>query len=355
MPERLVWPAHVVLNFSSRTIRLAVIVLKALRKGAEAASGRAAFKEPAQARVSPSRLQIHTAKQIIQLIREDELEPGFHFREEALAERLGVSRTSIRAGLRILHEKGLLTARQNRGFTLAASPNGLDVTIELPTSADETLYMAIAQDRLAGRLPQSATETELMRRYDCGRHLVLAALAALSEEGLVRRGRGREWQFREILNSPQARKQSYELRLMVEPAALLLPGFSADRSEISDIRTRHLALIEDRRSLSRREVFDIDAGFHEMLARFSRNDAVLEAIRQQNRLRRLMEYESYPDAARVWAWSGEHVAVIDALLGGDRKLASDRLAQHLRNAMSQANGMATQNVKPKGPRRSRRP
>lgn len=196
--------------------------------------------------------------------------------------------------------------------------------------------MAIARDRLAGLLPKSATETELMRRYDCGRHLVLAALAALSEEGLVRRGRGREWQFREILNSPQARTQSYELRLMIEPAALLLPGFRADRSEMSDMRARHVALMSNGRILSRRDVFDIDASFHEMLGRFSGNEAILEVIRQQNRLRRLMEYQSYPDAARVWAWSEEHVAVIDALLDGDQPLASERLTQHLRNAMSPA-------------------
>jgi DNA-binding GntR family transcriptional regulator len=295
----------------------------------------------------PSRLQIHTARQIVGLIRRDELTPGFHFREEALAQRLDVSRTSVRAGLRILHEKGLLIARQNRGYTLAKGPGEVDVAVELPTSADETLYMAIARDRLAGLLPQSATETDLMRRYDCGRHLVLAALATLSEEGLVRRGRGREWQFREILNSQEARRQSYELRMMVEPAGLLLAGFEADRDEMADMRARHVAMMTNGQVLSRRDVFDIDASFHEMLARFSGNEGVLEVVRQQNRLRRLMEYQSYPDAARVWEWSGEHLAVIDALLDGDRALASSRLAQHLHNAMSQVNGVTAAGRKPK--------
>lgn len=323
---------------------------RTLRKGARATPKRPT--EQGSARLNPSRLQVHTAKQIVGLIRQDELQPGFHFREEALAQRLGVSRTSVRAGLRILHEKGLVTARQNRGYTLAAVSGTSDVSIDLPTSADETLYMVIARDRLAGLLPQSATETELMRRYDCGRHLVLAALAALSEEGLVRRGRGREWQFREILNSPQARRQSYELRLMVEPAALLLPGFRVDRDEMSEMRGRHVALMSNGRTLSRRDVFDIDASFHEMLAGFSGNDAVLEVIRQQNRLRRLMEYQSYPDAARVWAWSGEHIAVIDALLNGDRSLASGRLAQHLQTAIVAGQRPSAQAAKPK-PNRKR--
>lgn len=317
-----------------------------MRKSARAAPKKAAdLKGARSGRLKPSRLQIHTAKQIVGLIRQDELTPGFHFREEALARRLNVSRTSVRAGLRILHERGLLTARQNRGYTLAKGLGEVAVAVELPTSADETLYMAIARDRLAGLLPHSATETELMRRYDCGRHLVLAALAALSEEGLVRRGRGREWQFREILNSQEARRQSYELRLMVEPAGLLLPGFHVDRDEISDMRARHVAMMTNGQTLSRRDVFDIDASFHEMLARFSGNEGVLEVVRQQNRLRRLMEYQSYPDAARVWAWSGEHLAVIDALLDGDRTLASSRLAQHLHNAVSQTNDVAPRSRK----------
>ena len=325
---------------------------RSLRKGAKAAPKAPELYGARSARLRPSRLQIHTAKQIVGLIRQDELTPGFHFREEALAQRLGVSRTSVRAGLRILHQQGLLTARQNRGYTLAKSFGEVDVSLELPASADETLYMSIARDRLAGLLPQSATETELMRRYDCGRHLVLAALAALSEEGLVRRGRGREWQFREILNSQEARRQSYELRMMVEPAGLLLAGFQADRNEMSDMRARHVAMMSNGRILSRRDVFDIDASFHEMLARFSGNEAVLEVIRQQNRLRRLMEYQSYPDAARVWAWSGEHLAVIDSLLDDDRPLASSRLAQHLHNAMSQTNDVAPRSRKRKPARRA---
>lgn len=292
-------------------------------------AGRNGHKRP-----NPSRLQVHTAKQIIELIRQDDLPSGHHLREEALAQRLDVSRTSIRAGLRILHEQGLLVARQNRGYTLARGLHEIETTAELPTSADETLYMRIARDRVANRLPESTTETELMRRYDSGRNLVLAALAILSEEGLVRRGRGREWRFREILNSPQAQQQSYQLRLILEPAALLLPGFVPDKSELDDMRNRQLTLMSSAgRAGSRRDVFDTDASFHELLARFSGNAFVLEVIRQQNRLRRLMEYESYPDAARVRAWSREHVAVIDAVLDGNNGLAARRLEHHLRNAM----------------------
>lgn len=302
-------------------------------------------------RPNPSRLQVYTAKQIIALIRQDELPSGHHLREEALTHRLDVSRTSVRAGLRMLHEQGLVVARRNRGYVLARGPDEIQLTTELPTSADEALYMRIARDRVANRLPQTTTETELMRRYDCGRNLVLAALAMLSEEGLIRRGRGREWQFREVLNSPQIRRQSYELRLMLEPAALLLPRFRPDKSKLVEMRDRQVALmLSVGRAASWREVFDVDAGFHEILAHFSRNEFVLEIICQHNRLRRLVEYESYPDAARVRAWSREHVAVIDAILEGNNKLASHRLALHLHNAMVPSAGLTPAIGRMKSPR-----
>jgi DNA-binding GntR family transcriptional regulator len=193
--------------------------------------------------------------------------------------------------------------------------------------------MLIARDRLAGALPESVTETDLMRRYSAGRHLVLAALALLLEEGVVHRGHGREWQFRPFLKSRRAREESYDFRLILEPSALLLPTFCIVRPELLRMRDlqNHL-LASSGRGISSREVFQTDASFHELLGSFSRNSFVLSAIRQQTRLRRLLEYQSYPNATRVRAWCLEHIAVIDALLNSDRQLAAQHLTKHLENA-----------------------
>jgi len=319
-------------------------VAKALRKRAEKILCGVFTARKGHKRPNPSRLQVYTAKQIIALILQDSLASGHHLREEALARRLNVSRTSIRAGLEMLHDQGVVVGRQNRGYVLARGSDEIHLSTELPTSADEALYMRIARDRVANRLSHATTETELMRRYDCGRNLVLAALAMLSEEGLIRRGRGREWRFRDILNSPQIRRQSYELRLMLEPAGLLMAGFKPDEVELAEMRNRQIALMDSAgKAASWREVFFVDASFHEMLARFSGNEFVLEVIRQHNRLRRLIEYESYPDASRVRAWLREHVAVIDAIIVKDNKLASRRLAAHLRNAMGPATARVSTN------------
>ena len=81
-----------------------------------------------------------------------------------------------------------------------------------------------------------------------------------------------------------------------------------------------------------REVFHTDASFHEELARMSGNSFVLSALHQQNRLRRLIEYQGYRDVGRVHTWCREHVAITDALLRGANRKASARLTLHLTNA-----------------------
>jgi DNA-binding GntR family transcriptional regulator len=302
-------------------------------KWARGAAAAPAGKANGAAGFRPSRLQVSTANALLNLIREDDMPAGHHLGEEMLAERLGVSRTSVRGALRILEGQNILEARPRRGYRLRQASHEIEAGTELPISLDEKLYMMIARDRLAGELPESATETDLMRRYGVGRHLILAALALLSEEGIVHRGNGREWRFRDILKSRRARDESYEFRLMVEPSALLLPTFRIVKPELLRMRDLQSRLLTSSvRGVSSREVFHTDASFHELLGSFSGNSFVLSSIRQQNRLRRLLEYQSYPNASRVKAWCLEHISVIDALLDDDQHLATRHLTKHLENA-----------------------
>ncbi len=83
------------------------------------------------------------------------------------------------------------------------------------------------------------------------------------------------------------------------------------------------------------ELFEVDAGFHDMLVQMSGNNFFISAIEQQNRLRRLIEYSGYRDGARRRAWCREHLSVIDALLAGKRQRAAQLLEQHLKNAQRQ--------------------
>jgi len=61
------------------------------------------------------------ADRIRQLIVQGRLRPGEILRQEALAERFGVSRSPVREALRLLESEGLVLYRPNRGAVVAAA------------------------------------------------------------------------------------------------------------------------------------------------------------------------------------------------------------------------------------------
>ena len=280
------------------------------------------------------------ARQILDLISEARFDPGHHLREQHLADALGVSRTPVRAGLKELTGMGAVEARPNQGFFLLKRSNELDqLEIEQSKSNDQKLYEQLVHDRIAGILPESFTQTEISQRYDVDRGVLTRTLVKLSEDGLIARNAGHGWRFLQTLNSDIALRNSYGFRLMIEPMALLTPNLHVDRQMLKRLRARHLRLIThpDITQVPAKEIFETDAAFHELLAAASGNLFVLQAIQQQNRLRRLLEFGSYHNKRRVKEWCEEHVAIIDALRENKQEQAAELMRKHLQYAFDQVN------------------
>ena len=280
------------------------------------------------------------ARQILDLISEARFDPGHHLREQHLADALGVSRTPVRAGLKELTRMGAVEARPNQGFFLLKRSNELDqLEIEQSKSNDQKLYEQLVHDRIAGILPESFTQTEISQRYDVDRGVLTRTLVKLSEDGLIARNAGHGWRFLQTLNSDIALRNSYGFRLMIEPMALLTPNLHVDRQMLKRLRARHLRLIPhpDITQVPAKEIFETDAAFHELLAEASGNLFVLQAIQQQNRLRRLLEFGSYHNKRRVKEWCEEHVAIIDALRENKQEQAAELMRKHLQYAFDQVN------------------
>ena len=275
------------------------------------------------------------ARQLLDLICEARFDPGHHLREQYLADALGVSRTPVRAGLKELTRLGAVEARPNQGFYLLKSVDELQqLAIETPQSSDQTLYELLVRDHINGVLPESFTQTGISQRYEVDRGVLTRALVKLSEDGLIARNAGHGWRFQQTLNSDVALRNSYGFRLMIEPAALLSPHLRVDRSLLKRLRAQHLRLITlaDITQVPAREIFETDASFHEMLAEASGNLFVLQAIQQQNRLRRLLEFGSYHNKRRVKEWCEEHVAILDALRDNKVTQAAELMRAHLQSA-----------------------
>lgn len=281
----------------------------------------------------PTRLQRELAARIIELTRADGLAVGARLAEAALADRLQVSRTPVRAALAHLAALGL-AAKGERGYVLARDAGQL-AALEAPADGDETerLSVAIAQDRIAGRLPDEVSETDLMRRYSVSRAAVQRVLATLAEVALAERKPGHGWKFLPAIYDPRTRAESFRFRRLIEPAGLLEPGFRLDPAWTQDMIRRHRAMLDAPwRETASVALFHMNAEFHEGLAAASGNRYLLMAVQQQNRLRRFANYDWVYGEERVVTSCTEHLEMLERLLAGENDVAAIMMRRHLERA-----------------------
>ncbi|MCC7273447.1 MAG: GntR family transcriptional regulator, partial [Alphaproteobacteria bacterium] len=279
-----------------------------------------------------SALQAELVRQILAEIGRTRLAAGTAVRELPLAERFGVSRTPVRAALRVLEAMGYLAFAAGRGFTLLRAVADAEADDELlPRSAFDDLHQAILTDRARGQLPTEVSEAALMPRYGVSRGIVRRVLMKLADDGIVRRQRGHGWRFMEALDSPAALAESYRFRIIIECASLAEPTFAHDPDEMRRLRELHHAILRDVDGLDPKRWFEANNAFHEAIATWSHNRFLAEAMRRQNALRQLEEHFSFRriTTRRIIQSSREHLAVLDAIEKGDRAWASSLLERHL--------------------------
>lgn len=217
------------------------------------------------------------AGQIVEIARSENVRRGDRLYEHRLANRLGVSRGPVRAALRSLAQSGLAEAVPNKGFVLAQD---LDSEIALRAlragDTSEAAYLAIANDRLTGALPDTVSEAELMRRYDLKRAELLRLLDRIASEGWVERLRGYGWKFTQTLNSPLAYAQTGRLRMMIEPGGILEPTFQWNAELMGPVREHQKRVQADgMRVFTLSEMFRFGCEVHEAIAECSGNAFLL--------------------------------------------------------------------------------
>jgi DNA-binding GntR family transcriptional regulator len=297
--------------------------------------------KPAIAITEGSPLQRNIAAQILRLLQQQHAAPGSGLTELGLAQQLGVSRTPVRAALRLLETEGVVsrdeTPAQGRRGTwrvLRDVADGAGASLVPPPVSDaERLFIAIARDRIAGVLPGDVSEADLLRRYEVSRPTVLKVMTRLAEVGQVERKTGHGWTFAPATLDAQTQQESYRFRLVIEPAALLEPGYRLDPAWVADMRVRHQQMLDkpwhDTFAVA---LFDLNAAFHEGLAAGSGNRFLQRAVAQQNRLRRFVNVDWQHGPERVRVSCVEHLALLDQLEAGHAEVAAAMMRQHLQRA-----------------------
>lgn len=273
-----------------------------------------------------SDLQGELADRIRALIRQRPQGIAERLREAVLSREFGVSRSPIRAALQHLVAEGILTRNERGGYDVMRIPSlGSAAVYDDPAPS---LYARVLKDIILNEMPDPATESALMRRYEAGRGEVTRVLRRLVREGLAEPLPGHGWIVIRLDSEQLAR--SYHLRAILEPALVMDQAYEPQRGALERLRQEHAAMLEKLSTESPwQQLFELDAAVHEALAAGSRNELVVDIIRRQNRLRRLAEYVSYSRLERIQESMKEHIAIIDAVLRDDRSWAAALLRQHL--------------------------
>jgi len=278
-------------------------------------------------------------KQILALIKSEEWGVGSHLPSQMLADRLRVSRQPVNSALALLHEKGLLTRERNRGYFVACpllDPLS-DIVAGLGLAEADivtSVYFRIADDLLRNELPLDCSEQLIRTRYGLTAAQANAVLARIASEGWGERKFGFGWTFSSMLTTPDSLLQSYRLRMALEPAALLEPGFRLERKVLEQCRATELHLLGGGiAGASADELHNRGVRFHESLVEASGNPFFIDTIKRVNRVRRLLSYRSMKQRERYPEHCRQHLYVLDLLEREQNEEASAFMREHLAHTL----------------------
>lgn len=302
--------------------------------------------------MSKSALSRTIVEQVKLLVKCGELAAGEHVRSQHLADKFGVSRSPIREALEILVRDGLLEQKENRGFFVRdVTPWDLSEPVSDVAKPSETedSYQRFAEDWLTDKIPSEVTEGMLRERYQATKTQLGAMLLRAVREGWVERKQGYGWRLLPVAKTREAFEQIYRFRLLIEPAAMLEPGFVPDPRIIGEQRRIQSRMLETGiERLPAEHLLHNGSLFHEDLIRMSNNPFFLLSLVRVNRMRRLLEYRSSIDRKRLVVQCRDHLAILDLLERGEIREASEALRRHLGGALESKSPIAwAQGLPPK--------
>jgi len=272
---------------------------------------------------------------LLDLVRQEGLAIGDHLPAQWLADQLQVSRTPINDALAFLHDKGVLRREKNRGYFLVKSVDVANPAMRKKLGLAESdaitrAYFAMADDLLKGELPETVSEVLLKTRYELTTSQLQSVLHRIAQEGWAQKKAGYGWTFSDMLTTPDSLLQSYRLRMALEPAALMEPGYRLDPKVIEKCRAAEYHLLDGGiETDTPDQLHERGVRFHESLIEASGNPFFIDTIRRVNRVRRLMSYRSMQDRQRYKEHCQQHLHLLDLLEAGRNEEAADTMREHL--------------------------
>jgi len=270
-------------------------------------------------------------REIVAYVRRERLPAGTHLPEWTLAKLIGTSRSPVRVALDRLVEAGVMRYDKNRGYSVEAPFDKLPPDVlEQVNSADDPLYLRLADARFRGEIPESVTEADLTRILDASRGDVRKVLVRAHSEGWAEKEAGYGWRFLPMIDSLEAYDDMYSLRAAIEPAGILSPKFRPNLEELRELRREQQAILHGgHEAMTATERFESNARLHETIAAWSGNRFALQTLRRLDQMRRLAEYRQAKQQLPRRALAQEHIDILDAIESGDVIGAASLMKRHI--------------------------
>jgi DNA-binding GntR family transcriptional regulator len=212
-----------------------------------------------QVRDQPSETRYELVERALRAnIASGRLSPGLVLLEGPIAALLQTSRAPVQKALQILEADGLIHRFGGRGYLVgraAASPQPLRIDVRrlglaIPEDVDEALQSRGSRERISAAVEESVAscvifgeyriiETEIAHHFNVSRTVVRDVLGRLQERSLVRKNQSSHWIAGPL--TAQSIKEHYDLRRILEPAAILAAAPRMDREHLSAILHRAAA------------------------------------------------------------------------------------------------------------------
>lgn len=284
-------------------------------------------------------------------ILSNRLPAGAVLLEGSIAALFGSSRSPVKQALAKLEAEGHVRRFDGRGVLAGKEGEALrlPITAEMldlePEAADhrrtfawQSVYYDFENTVILRAVSGAAriNELALARHYDVGRTVAGDLLQHAAETGIVSRDDKLKWWINPL---DENRFQNlYEVRLLMEPAALRSAMTRIPAGQIAAMRGRLLRAIENYPTIEGRELDAIEEDLHVDALRHSTNAELLEALKRTHSV--LVAGKHIQRAVRghepIDAFMDEHLGIVDAIEARDFALANERLTSHLLSSSRKA-------------------
>lgn len=297
--------------------------------------------EAADTAQSGSSLQERTYLQLRDMIAGGQIRPGERLLEAEVVRAFGISRSPARQALERLRDDGFLEELSGRGYRVPGDTEGAGPAVLDPVDLSaprrwERMYEEVEQELFVRTLFGSVrlNEQRLAAHFGVSRTVTRDLLARMHGVGLVAKDNAGHWIAEQM--TPDRIHHLYELRCLLEPAALRHAAPLVPARMVADMRARILATRAEA-PISSTHFDAVETDLHITLLGHCPNAEILRALKRTHLLfgptRHLFDPLLGIPIRMIVAALDEHLAIIDLLLAGEVERAAQALETHLRDAV----------------------